>query len=266
MLNPISSSYLSNAQSATFKSLQQLSTGLRVNSAADDPAALSAIVSLSAQATGLMQAAANANSGVSLTDTAAGAVGQTGDTLQQMRELTVQAGNGALNASDRQAIRSQISQLGQQLDQVAGQTQFNGQNLLDGTFSTQIQTGANAGQISSITIGNMSSSTLGVAGLDVTTAAGSASALNAIDNALGSVTKQQSELGAASSRLSTAQSSATAAADNVVAARSRMADTDYAAASASFAQNRIQMQASLKALSLYNEIQKQQVSLEALNK
>ena len=261
-LNPASTSsnFLNNAQDATAKSLRQLSTGLRINSAADNPAGLAVAVSLSAQATGLLQAATNADHGISLTDTAVGAVGQIGETLQQMRELAVQAGGGTLNASDRQAIQSQIGQLGQQLDQVAGQAQFNGQKLLDGSFSSQIQTGAEAGQTTSISIADLSGSALGVAGLDVSTAAGSASALNAIDTALGSVSAQQSQLGAISSGLSSARSSASAAAENAVAARSRIADTDFAATAASLTQNKIQTQASLKALAMYNDIQKQQVS------
>lgn len=260
MLDPISSSYLNNAQDATFKSLRQLSTGLRVNSAADDAAGLSVVVSLSAQAAGLAQSAANVGNGISLADTAAGAVGQIGDTLQQMRTLAVQAGDGALNASDRQAIQDQIGQLGQQLDQVAGQAQFNGQNLLDGTFNSQIQAGAGAGQTIPISIGNMSGSALGVASLDVTTAAGAASALNTIDNALGAVSAQQGQLGAAAAGFAATQNNAAVSAENVIAARSRISDTDYAAATASLAQNRIQTQVSLKALSMYNEIQKQQVS------
>ncbi|MBI3524545.1 MAG: flagellin FliC [Betaproteobacteria bacterium] len=256
----ISSNFLNTAQDAAAKSLRQLSTGLRINSAADNPAGLAVAVSLSAQATGLLQAATNADNGISLTDTAAGAVGQIGDTLQQMRELAVQAGNGALNGSDRQAIQSQINQLGQQLDQVAGQAQFNGQNLLDGSFSSQVNTGPGTGQTTPISIANLSGNALGIAGLDVTTAAGSASALSAIDTALGSVNAQQSQLGAISSGLSSARTSASAAAENAVAARSRIADTDYAATAASLTRNNIQTQASLKALAMYNDVQKQQVS------
>lgn len=260
MLNPISSNYLNNAQNAGLKTLQQLSTGLRINSAADNPAGLSVVVSMSAQAAGLMQAVANASNAISLTDMAASAVGQIGDTLQQMRELAVQAGDGALSASDRKEIQNQLGQLGQHLDQIGGQTQYNGQNLLDGTFSAQIQAGANTGQTIPITIGNMSGIALGVANLDLTTPAASANALNAIDNALGSVTEQKSQLGAASLGFSTAQNNAVVAAENIVAARSRISDTDYAAATASLALNNIQTQASLKALSMYNEIQKRQVS------
>jgi len=260
MVNTISSSSLNNAQDAIAKSLRQLSSGLRLNSAADDPAAASVAVSLSAQAMGLLQAATNATNGISLTDTAGGAVGQIGDTLQQMRQLAVQAGDGALSAADKLGIQNQFGQLSQQLNQIAGQAQFNGQNLLDGTFSSQIQTGANPGQTVPISIGNLSSGALGVANLDVTSAGGAASALNAIDSALGVVSTQQSQLGAASSAFAAAQSNATVAAENVVAANSRISDTDYAAATATLAQNRIQAQAAVKALSMYNQIQKQQVT------
>ncbi len=260
MTTPISGNYLGAAQDATQRNLQQLSSGLRINSAADDPAGLAVAVSLSTQAAGLMQAAANANNGISLTATAAGAIGQIGDTLQQMRTLAVQAGDGSLSASDRQAIQNQIGQLGQQLDQVAGQTQFNGQNLLDGSFSAQFQIGADAGQTVPLSIGKLSGSALGVAGLDVTTAAGGTQSLTAIDQAIGAVAQQQAQLGAVSAGLSAAQNNAGVAAENTVAAGSRIADTNYAAATASLTQNNVRTQASMKALSMYEAMQKQQVS------
>ena len=260
MPTPISSSYLNQAQDATLKTMQRLSSGLRINSAADDAAGLATAVSLSTQAAGLLQAAANANNGISLTETAAGAVGQIGATLQQMRTLAVQAGNATLNAADRQSIQNQMGQLGQQLNQISGQTQFNGQNLLDGSFSSQFQTGAEAGQTIPIAIGNFSGASLGVAGLDVTTASGSASALGAIDQAINTVSQQQGALGAVAAGLTSAQTNAGSAAVNTLAAKSRIADTDYAAASAGQAQQGVQTQAALKALSMYNDIQKQQIS------
>ena len=193
-----------------------------------------------------------------MTDTAASAIGNVGSALQQMRELVVQAGDATLSASDRQTIQTQIGQLGQQLDQVVGQTQFYGQNLLDGSFSVQTQTGS--GEASTIAIGNMSSSALGVGSLDVTTADGATNALNAIDTALGTVAQQQSQLGASSTGFSAAQNNDIVAANSATAANSQISDTDYATASTSLAQNKVKLQASLKALAMYNEIQKQQVT------
>ena len=260
MLNPISSTYLSNAQSTQEKLFQQLSSGSSINSASDNPSGLSVAVSLSNQAQGLLQAELNAGNGISLVDTAASAVGQIGDTLQQMRTLAVQAGDGSLSAADRQTVQDQIGQLGQQLDQIAGQAQFNGQSLLDGSFSTQVQTGNNPGQTTSLSIANMSGATLGVANLDVNTATGSTDALSAIENALASVSNQQSQLGAASNGLTAAQSYASASADNLLAAKSVITDTDYAAAASKLGQANVQSQAAMKALAMYSNLQKQQIA------
>ncbi len=260
MLNSISSNFLNTAQSTQSSLLQQLSSGLRINSAADDAAGLSVAVSLSSQAEGLLQAEANANNGISLVDTAASATGQVGDTLQQMRTLALQAGDGSLNAADRQTIQDQIGQLGQQLDQIVGQAQFNGQNLLDGSVSLQLQTGAMPGQNTPLSIGNLSGSALNVAGLDVTTPAGSANAITAIDNALAVVSNQQSQLGAAANGLSAAQGYASVAAENMAAAKSNILDTDYAATSSSLVQSNVQSQVAMKALAMYDNIQKQQIA------
>lgn len=258
MLNAISISSLNSSQDALSKSIRQLSSGLRINSAADDAAGASVLVSLSAQATGLLQAAQNANNSASLVDTASSAIGQVGDTLQQMRTLAVQAGDGALSASDRQSIQGQIGQLSQQLDQVAGQSQFNGQNLLNGSFSANSSTTGGAGP--SIALADLSGNALGVSGLDVSTATGASSALTAIDSALSTVSSQQSQLGAASAALSSEQSNAVTSAENTLASKSRIADTDYAAASANLAQNNVLSQAALKAVSMYNAIQKQTIT------
>ncbi len=257
MLSPISSTYLNNLQSAQLTLLQQLSSGSSVNSASDNPSGLSLAVSLSSQATGMLQAEANAGDGIALADTAASAVGQIGATLQQMRSLAVQAGDGSLNAGDRQAIQDQIGQLGQQLQQISGQTQFNGQNLLNGTFSASIQTGAGSGQTTALAIGDMSGSALGVASLDLGTAAG---ALDAIDQALATVSAQQGQLGAAANGLTAAQSYAAASADNLLAARSNITDTDYAAATSKLVQNGVQSQAAMKALTMYRSMQQLQIS------
>src|SRR5574344_2408978 len=127
-------------------SMQRLSSGLRVNSAKDDAAGLAIAERMNAQSKGLAVAARNANDGISLAQTAEGALGKIGDMLQRMRELAVQSSNATNSASDRQALQAEVSQLTAEIDRVAKTTSFNGKNLLDGSFGGAVfQVGSNAG-------------------------------------------------------------------------------------------------------------------------
>ena len=143
---------LNTSQSALATSLQRLSSGLRINSAKDDAAGLAISERMTAQIRGLNQAARNANDGISLAQTAEGALGEIGNNLQRMRELAVQSANATNSSTDRAALQAEAAQLIAEIDRVATQTSFNGVNLLDGTFSAQqFQVGANANQTISIT-------------------------------------------------------------------------------------------------------------------
>ena len=157
---------LSLSQSAVAVSLQRLSSGLRINSARDDAAGLAIVTRMTSQINGLSQAARNANDGISLLQTASGAMGTISDNLQRMRSLAVQAANGSNSASDRQSINNEIQQLSAEIQRVALSTNFNGIKLLDGSFNAQsFQAGANQGDvihISSIT--SMQISELGSTG------------------------------------------------------------------------------------------------------
>ncbi|MCV6605988.1 MAG: flagellin [Porticoccaceae bacterium] len=138
---------LNNSQSALNTSLQRLSSGLRINSARDDAAGLAISERFTAQIRGLNQAARNANDGISLAQTAEGALGEVTNNLQRIRELAVQSSNATNSASDRTALQQEVTQLLNEIDRVANQTQFNGVNLLDGSFSGAVfQVGANAGE------------------------------------------------------------------------------------------------------------------------
>jgi len=261
MINPLSHNSLNNSQNAQLTTLQRLGSGARINSAKDDAAGLAIAGSMASQLSGNNQAMRNVNDSLSLTDTAGGALSQISDTLQRMRELTVQAANGTNSASDLQAIQGEINQLAQGLDQIAGNTQFNGQNLLDGTFSGQIQTGANSGDTKTISLGDASSQGLGVAGLDVTNQASASSALNSLDSAIDSVGTQQSAIGATQAALNSTLANLSNTYENIAAAKSRISDTDYAKESSNLAQNNVRTQASLKALSVYNSMQKNVLNL-----
>jgi flagellin len=154
---------LSTSGSSLATSLQRLSSGLRINSAKDDAAGLAISERFTTQIRGLNQAARNANDGISLSQTAEGALGEIGNNLQRIRELAVQSRNATNSESDRAALNAEAQQLRQEIDRVASQTSFNGVNLLDGSFATQaFQIGANQGQTISIdAIVNASSSALG---------------------------------------------------------------------------------------------------------
>ena len=153
---------LNSSQNALQTSLQRLSSGLRINSAKDDAAGLAISERFTSQIRGLDQAVRNANDGISLAQTAEGALAESGNILQRIRELSVQSANATNSASDRQALQSEVSQLVSELDRIASSTEFNGQKLLDGTFGTAIfQVGANANQTIQATTGNFRTGNFG---------------------------------------------------------------------------------------------------------
>lgn len=158
-------------------SMQRLSSGLRINSAADDAAGLAIVNRMESQIRGLQMAIKNANDGISLTQSAEGAMQEVTNILQRMRELAVQASNDANNDTDRAFLQAEVAQLSEEIDRIAGTTQFNNRNILDGTYADmQFQIGANTGQTVGINVGSMASSVLGVA----TSAAASASAPSSV--------------------------------------------------------------------------------------
>jgi flagellin len=153
---------LNASQGALSTSLQRLSSGLRINSAKDDAAGLAISDRMTSQINGLNQAARNANDGISLAQTAEGGLSTATDLLQRMRTLTVQAANGTNSSSDRSSIQQEVGQLQQELNRVANTTQFNGQNVLDGTLNNaQFQVGANANQTINFSIGSAQASAIG---------------------------------------------------------------------------------------------------------
>lgn len=180
---------LTTTQSSMSKSLEKLSSGFRINRAADDAAGLAISEGLRSQVSGLKVAVRNAQDGVSVVQTAEGALTETHSILQRMRDLSVQASNdGGLNGNAKKNIQSEITQLNSELDRIAGTTQFNGTKLLDGSYNKSFQVGANAGETISVGIGTvgkgLDSAGLGVNGVDVTAAAtGSATAVRTTEPA-----------------------------------------------------------------------------------
>jgi flagellin len=165
---------LTTSQNSLNTSLQRLSSGLRINSAKDDAAGLAIAQRFTSQINGLDQAARNANDGISLSQTAEGGLSTTTDLLQRIRQLAVQSANGSNSSSDRASLQQEVSQLQQELTRIATTTQFNGQNLLDGSLSqVQFQVGANANQTISFGIGSSKASDIGNYQVSSLTAAGS---------------------------------------------------------------------------------------------
>ncbi|MBS1186261.1 MAG: flagellin-like [Burkholderiaceae bacterium] len=153
---------LNTSQASLNQALQRLSSGLRINSAKDDAAGLAIANRMTSQINGLNQATRNANDGISLAQTAEGALGQAGDLLQRMRTLSVQSANASNSSSDRVALQNEVTQLIQEYDRIATQTQFNGQNVLDGSFANaNFQIGANANQTIGVQISDARSNVVG---------------------------------------------------------------------------------------------------------
>ena len=189
---------LSQTMNATSKSLEKLSSGLRINKAADDAAGLAISEKMRSQIRGLDMAERNTLDAISLIQTGEGALNEVHSILQRMRELSVQAANGTLKAEDKTAIQSEIGQLIAEVDRIAKTTQFNSQNLLNQTGGTggefTFQIGANASETLKIKIEKMDTATLGINSIDVTTNA--SQSITDLDTAIATVSKQRSELGA----------------------------------------------------------------------
>ena len=171
---------LGTSQSALNKSMQRLSSGLRINSAKDDAAGLAISNRMSSQIRGLNQASRNANDGISLAQTAEGAMQESTNILQRMRELSVQSANASNSVADRDALQSEVNQLQSEMDRISSSTTFNGLNILDGSFTNSaFQVGANANETISVSIGSMNSADLGryaYSNTDVATSVGAGSA------------------------------------------------------------------------------------------
>ncbi len=248
--------HLSSTQSSMNTSLERLSSGLRINRAADDAAGLAISEKLRAQTNGLSQATSNAQDAISLVQTAEGALNETHSILQRMRQLAVQSGNDTNTADDRTAIQSEVTALNDELDRIANTTQFNGQNLLDGTGGTAgtftFQIGANSGQTVDVAFAKADTTTLGTDTLDVSTSAGAATALTAIDAAIKTVSGNRADLGAVQNRLQHTINSLSVASENAAAAESRIRDTDMAKEMSSFSRSQILSQAGVSMLAQAN--------------
>ena len=239
------------------RSAEKLSSGYRINRAADDAAGLSISEKMRSQIRGLNKASDNAQDGVSLIQTAEGALNEAHSILQRMNELATQAANDTNTTDDRTAIQSEIDDLTTELDRIASTTQFNTQNLLDGTFKGKLlQVGALNGQTISITITSMNAAGIGItAGTNncVSTNAMAGGAMSIFQAAIKEVSSQRSSLGALQNRLEHTIANLDNVSENTAAAESRIRDTDMAEEMVEYSKNNILAQAGQSMLAQANQ-------------
>ena len=249
------------------KSTEKLSSGYKINRAADDAAGLSISEKMRNQIRGLNKASDNAQDGISLVQTAEGALNEVHSMLQRMSELSVQAANGTNDATDRSSINDEVQQLKTEIQRVGSTTQFNKMNILDGTFSTGanklLQVGANANQTIQIDIDALKSvvgSSLD-ANLTTATATNAQSAITVVQNSIEKLSKLRSKLGAVQNRLEHTVANLDNISENTQSSESRIRDTDMAEEMVQYSKNNILQQAGQSMLAQANQANQGVLSL-----
>jgi len=243
---------LSRSCEALNQSLERLSSGLRINRAADDAAGLAIAEGFQSVVRGTQTAQRNAQDGVSLVQTAEGALSETTSILQRIRELAVQAANGTQSTNNRFAIDGEVQQLLDQIDDIAQDTEFNGIRVLSAAQTVTLQAGAMTSQTLIIAVGGAKTSELGVSAVRVSTQATAVSAISTIDNAIKSVTTLRSSLGAYQNRLEFTINTLAIQEENSAASESAIRDADIAAETIQFTRNQILVSAGTSVLAQAN--------------
>ena len=236
------------------KSTEKLSSGYKINRAADDAAGLSISEKMRRQIRGLSQASLNAQDGISCVQTAEGALAEVEEMLQRMNELAVKAENGTLAEEDRQAIDAEVQQLVSEIDRVASTTTFNEQNLLDGSFSDRaLQVGAESGQHIDMSIKAMNAQALNIQGVSAATVTGAQALNGAVKEAIKTVSRQRSDLGAVQNRLEHTIKNLDNVVENTTSAESTIRDTDMAEEMVRYSNQNILQQAGQAMLAQANQ-------------
>jgi len=257
-------------------SFQRLSSGLRINSAADDAAGLLVSNRLTSQVNGLNQSVRNANDGISLSQTAEGALDETTNMLQRMRTLSIQAANGSNSDKDRAALQQEVTQLSTEINRIASDTTFGGENLLDGTYEGVFQVGADSNQTISFTLtsggitnsidfagnggftmsglsSNAATAQVSQSTASVSSVANAQSMIDVLDTMIAAVDSKRADLGAIQNRFGSTISNLSNISENVAAARSRVRDADFAEETAQLTSSQILQQASSSILAQANQ-------------
>ena len=253
---------VSNSLSTSF---ERLSSGFRINSAADDAAGLQITDRMTSQVQGLNQAVRNANDAISLSQTAEGALSETTTALQRIRTLAVQSQNGINSSADRVALQKEVSALRTEISRISTTTQFAGVNILSGDFSAKFLVGATAGQTISVNLSSLSLTRAGVQGfsstglgitgsnVDVLTASNASAKWAKIDTAISAIGGLRADLGALQNRFQSTIRNLSNISENLSSARSQIRDTDFATETAELTRNQIIQQASVSVLSQANQ-------------
>jgi flagellin len=254
---------LSKTQGMLGNSFQRLSSGYRINSAADDAAGLGISKSMEAQVRSFAVAERNANDGISMAQTADGAAEQVHGILTRLRELAVQGSNGTLSVNDSQNLNTEFQALTGEVDRIANVITFNGQNLLDAVATVTYQVGINnsADNVISVTFGGANVSALGLSLVSVSTVADAQGALNTLDTAIQTLAQVRTRFGTAMNRLQGAVANLQSLQTNLSASLSRIRDADIAQETSALARNQVLSQAGASILSQANQAPQLALSL-----
>ncbi|WP_408955668.1 flagellin [Natroniella sp. ANB-PHB2] len=235
-------------------SMEKLSSGYRINRAADDAAGLAISEKMRGQISGLDQASRNAQDGISLIQTAEGALDETSNILRRMRDLAVQSANDTNTTDDRAKLQQEVDALAEEVGRIASDTEFNTMTLLSGGFENkEFHIGANEDQNITLSIGDMSAGTLGVSGLSISSQGDADSAIDTLDSAIDDVSEERADLGAVQNRLEHTINNLETTRENLQASESRIRDTDMAAEMADMTKSQILSQAGTAMLAQANQ-------------
>lgn len=261
---------LSTSTDSLKTSLQRLSSGLRINSAADDPAGMAISQTMTLQINGNNQGIRNANDGISLAQTAEGALGQVQNNLQTIRQIAVQASNGTISDTNRSQLQTQVDQLTQEIARIVQTTNFNGTMLLSGGQSITFQVGASGQADNQVVasgldltsgINSYASSLTGTKTIDITTSGAASAALSKLDQDINKISNNRSQLGAVQNRFQAVVANMQNYVQNLQDSRSRIVDTDFASETANLTSNQILQQAGTAILSQANQVPQAALSL-----
>jgi len=254
---------LGQTQDRLARNMAHLSSGLRIATAADDPAGLGISTQFDTQVRSYQQAARNTNDGISLLQTVDGALGQMQGALQRMRELAVQSGNGTLTNTDRANIQTEFAQLQTEITRIGTSTKFGNVQLLNADSTINLQVGANntAADSVAVTVHQQDATVMKVDTIKVDTQTGATTAIDSIDAAISRLSSERATVGANENRLTTAMNNDQVFAENLGAAVGRMRDVDVAAESADLARNQVLAQAGIAVLTQANQAPNMALSL-----
>ena len=253
------------ATQALSQSMERLSTGKRINSAKDDAAGLAIAQSMTSQIKGMGQAIRNANDGISMAQTAEGALEEVGNMLQRIRELAVQSASQTYGTSDRTNLNAEVTELKSQITSILTNSEFNGVKLFDGSAGSggtvAVQVGADANTVVNLTFADTDLASLGLTSTAVDSSANAQTAIDDVDGALDDIASKRATLGASQSRLQSVVNNLTTTTVNLSDARSRIEDADFSSETAALAKAQILSQASTAMLAQANQSQQSVLQL-----